>query len=183
MNQPILLAVALQAVLASAPALAAEDAPPAPPAAVVGSDDAALSVAVPRYALSGATVAVKLSLSKASAKAKFSIAVVTDTDRKRHVRAHGRLTDGGMAMASIALPDGPGDHMVSLFVTVAGAGGPATTELLRVVVLDPTGDYDADRIPSAEEINLWWTDPTAPNLGCRPADQLENAALLRVPLS
>ena len=183
MNHTFPLAIVLQAVLASAPALAAQDAPPAPSAAVVGDDDAALAVTVPRYALSGATVAVKLSLPYAAHRAKFSIAVVTDTDRKRHVQAHGRMSDGGTAMASIALPTGTGDHLVSLFVTVSGARGPSTTELLRVVVLDPTGDYDADRIPSAEEINLWWTDPTAPNLGCRPLEQLQNSPLLRVPLS
>ena len=183
MRPTIPLVFALQAVLAGSPALAAEDAPVAPAASVVGADDASMIVTVPRYALSGAPVSVKVALPERSAHARFSIAVVTDTDRKRHVRAHGRLNDGGVASTSLALPDGPGDHLVSLFVTVAGANGASRTELLRVVVLDPNGDYDADRIPSAEEINLWWTDPTAPNLGCKPAEQLEDPTPRPVPLS
>lgn len=168
MKTPTLLLFALQTALAFEPALAAEATPAPPAAAVVGQDDAALTVDVPRFALSGATVSVKLAVRGAAAKARFSVAVVADSDAKHRVRARGWLQDDGTALVGITLPDGPGDHMVALYVTVAAIGAPPKTELLRVIVLDPEGDYDADRIPSAEEINLWWTDPTSPNLGCRP---------------
>lgn len=170
MTTPIPILFVLSAMLAVEPAVAAEAAPSAPAADVSGRDDASLFVHVPRYALSGGTVAVRLEVRGAPARSRYTVAVVTDTDRKRHVGSRGWLKDDGTATASITLPGGAGDHLLAVYVTVATAGSAPRTELLRVLVLDPNGDYDADRIPSAEEINLWWTDPTSPNLGCRPVD-------------